>query len=271
MISTDSFSADSSAFKLKPIHPDWRIFFAGNDMGRIEPTIRRIAQYLHDKVGPNPCAYIEVEDSIRAAWNHEMQSRIESLYLGRYGLTMEDFLREGERTFGSQYQSMKYQVDEVRLGFELLVVGYDVLGFPTIMSVTDPGAISHHTTYRFWAIGSGAPAALTHFFSYGLSVFQKDCESVLYKCLAAKFASEVAPGVGEKTFVLIHRRDGTMITTPGGSAIRDIWEKYGVPSMPDECINAAAALLNSCRSSPVRDQEKAAPTPSDSQTSTGQP
>jgi 20S proteasome alpha/beta subunit len=252
MVSTDIFSADRSAFKLVPIHPDWRILYAG-DLARVMPFCRRATQYIGDRTSEKPCNFIEVEWALRSAWQDELREMIENKYLYRYQMTVGDFVRDGEKSFGSQYQSMKYQVDEVQLGFQMLISGYDILGNPHILSMCDPGTISHHTPYKFWAIGSGAQAALSHFFSYGGAAFGQNQESMLYRCIASKFASEVAPGVGKNTLVAIISREGILSSTSNVSpSIRAVWEKHGIPQMPPECLSATTSLLQDMNKTPVR-------------------
>jgi 20S proteasome alpha/beta subunit len=268
MVSTDEFSADRAAFKLVPIHPDWRVLYAGS-LARVMPFCRRATEYLTEKTSDKPCNFLDLEWALRSAWQDELREMIENKYLYRYHMTVEDFVRDGEKSFGSQYQSMKYQIDEVCLDFELLVSGYDILGNPHVLSIRDPGMISHHTAYKFWAIGSGSPAALSHFFSYGGAVFDQDHESMLYRCIASKFAAEVAPGVGKKTLIAIVNSDRTLSATSnrGDEIVRPLWEKYGVPTISEECLTAVKTFLAGLPKKNTRSEAR----PSDSQTSEGQP
>jgi 20S proteasome alpha/beta subunit len=264
MISTDSFSSDTAAFKLVSLHADWKALWAGNDLTRLNPFCRRVTQAFADKgIAESPCPFTAVESAIRDSWKAELKQRIEDKYLSRYQMTVEDFVRDGEKCFGSQYQAMKYQIDTTELGFELLIGGYDVLGTPHLMSVADPGEISHHTAYKFWAIGSGANAALSHYFSYEKPVFTDDHGKVFYRCIAAKFAAETAPGVGKATLFVVINGDGTVTTSPHHAEdLRSIWLVHGVPKEPQVCLTSAQAVLAKSRTTAKKGSK-----PSDSQTS----
>jgi hypothetical protein len=267
MISTEEFSGDRIAFKLVALHDDWKALYAGNDLARVTPMSRRICQYMEEAgKSEGPCSHVDIEEAIRRAWKEELRIRIEDRVLNRYLLTTRDFLQHGETYFGSQYQSMKYQIDEIRLGFELLVAGYDSYERPNILSIADPGGIVHHTPYRFWAIGSGANSAISHFFSYKGDFFPEEHNSVVYKCVAAKFAAESSPGVGKNTTVVILNNDGTLCTWAGTDKIRHVWEKYGKPKMTPECIEEVKSSLLTATVGPRRDP----PMPSTSDKSNGQ-
>jgi len=244
MVSTSWFSADKSAFKMIGIHDDWKVQYAGNDLGRILPFGRKATQYLEDAIGVEPCSFVAVENAIRRAWKEELKQKIEDSLLNRYQMTVEDFVNRGEAKFGSQYPSIKYQIDEIGLGFELLVSGYDAIGKPYIFSVSDPGLIDHHTQYYFWAIGSGATSAISHFFSYRARTFEADHEVVAYRCVAAKFAAESSPGVGKDTTIITLGKDGSISSMSENVAkLRELWEINGVPQFPQECFEATREII----------------------------
>src|ERR1035437_9903756 len=90
------------------------------------------------------------------------QAKAEFSHLSKYGLTMEEFVKEGKKFFGLPlFTDMKYQVDSVRLGSALMIYGYDDKAVPHIFTVDDDAGYENHDLYGFWTIGSGASVAIS--------------------------------------------------------------------------------------------------------------
>jgi hypothetical protein len=63
MVSTADFSADSMAMKFRNIHRNWQVMFAGNDVTRVQPLLRKAKARLK---GDAKLSLEEVEDAMHS-------------------------------------------------------------------------------------------------------------------------------------------------------------------------------------------------------------
>lgn len=239
MVSTDYFSADNMALKFRDLHSDWKVMFAGNDLTRVEPVLRRAKSKFR---GSSQRSLTEVEDAMRDSFQEELVRKQTDLVLARYGLTMQAFLDTGLTRFGeAAFTTLKYQLDQEVLGCEFLVYGFDEKTRPHIFTVEDPGAVCNHDLYGFWAIGSGGNRALSSLF------FQQYRQSLpewkaLYYIAEAKFMAE-GGAVGEETLVMIKRKDGSGVGSLSPELLKKLWEKKGRPKIPNNAEEVVAECL----------------------------
>ena len=111
----------------------------------------------------------------------------------------------------------------------------------------------------FWAIGSGAPAALSslsfHISRKQLTVYSSVSEAV-YFSLAAKFMAESANDVGKSTFVVILSNHDSepleYVSDQGIEKIRKLWERSGAPRVPRKDIeNTVSKLIYPSKASSI--------------------
>src|SRR5579863_1759155 len=69
MLSTYDFSADDMALKFRDVHKDWKVMFAGNDVGRVMHVIKQAADAL---LGQDRCSRTDVEAAMRTAFQHQL-------------------------------------------------------------------------------------------------------------------------------------------------------------------------------------------------------
>jgi len=93
------------------------------------------------------------------------------------------------------------------------------------MVVSDPGIVRDYDEPGYWAIGSGAYAALSTLAARKQSRLRFLPETI-YNVCEAKCAAETAVGVGRDTYVTIH--DGgrwTALQDNGLAELRQEWER----------------------------------------------
>jgi 20S proteasome alpha/beta subunit len=77
--------------------------------------------------------------------------------------------------------------------------------FPSILTVSNPGVCVDHSKLGFWCIGSGSTAAQMSLFNRDYS-WNLPVEHAAYYLLEAKIFAERATGVGEKTDLVLIRK-----------------------------------------------------------------
>jgi len=236
MVSTTYFSSDNMALKFHDLHADWKVIFAGNDVGRVLPLMEQAAIALSKK---DSCSLVEAEEAMRQAFQKQLIQKQTDLVLARYGLRMEDFLKDGLSYFGeSLFTSIKYQLDQIMLDCSFLVYGYDVNRHPHIFTVEDPGIVCNHDLYGFWAIGSGANRALSSLFFRNYNLVKKEWMAI-YLIAEAKFMAE-GGSVGEDTLMMVMHKDGSTLGSLSIAPLKELWVRAGQPKTPPEARDAVA-------------------------------
>ena len=106
--------------------------------------------------------------------------------------------------------SAQSKMERYDLGADLLVVGFDDAAH--IYTVENPGISKDHTGLGFWAIGSGAPAAIANLFARKCS-FYCHVEEVLYFVYESKIYAESAT-VGQETDLFVLCKNNFLIRIP---------------------------------------------------------
>jgi hypothetical protein len=125
---------------------------------------------------PNPCTFLPGGSSL-TAFHKGKDSIPETIYTAVYS-----------------------KIISYNLGADLLVVGFDDEAH--IFSISNPGIHAIHTPLNFWAVGTGAPAALSSLFIRNYSVLMS-IEQALFYVYEAKVQAERATNVGENTDICV--------------------------------------------------------------------
>ena len=121
--------------------------------------------------------------------------------------------------------------DEYDLELEVLVAGLDPVGQTKLFSVSPSGVVTL-AALPYHAIGAGAFIALGAL--YNLAHFPNiDLTETVYRACAAKFAAEMAPGVGESTYTLVISAlaDEWKLLLEVDE-LRELWRTKGQPPIP---------------------------------------
>lgn len=166
--SVEFSNEDIGVQKKTTITRHWVAMSAGSDVSPIPPIVRHVRQILADKTGSNG-KFIETKiplDLVTGAFERAYQEYLShlatSLVLGRWQLTMQEFLDTGRKRFGADdFDAMWAQIQEVRLRCQLLVAGFDDQDEPHIFLVKNPGVIESKDNIGYFAIGNGDFAAMS--------------------------------------------------------------------------------------------------------------
>ena len=191
-------SGESKAGKMNNFGRDWYVAFSAKNTPNAFEAImegRLIVAGLDDRV------WHDVMPAIERGYQKVRNSKTEALYLASLGETSEAFHASGkDRIPETVYAAVQHTMRNYDLEADLLVVGFDDTSH--IYTVRNPGISQDHTALGFWAIGSGAPAALASLFARKCS-FHCHVEEVLYLVYEAKIQAEKASNVGAETDLYI--------------------------------------------------------------------
>lgn len=253
MLSMEWVSGDSVAVKTSGITNNWDVLFSGRDIGLVTPIVQEAERLMLQQKPKDQSLRLAME-SFTKAFKDELKKKAEQEVLGRFGLDMEMFLKNGRRTFtASIFDGLCRDILGITIDCELMIYGFDSFGSPHIFTVSNPGIAECRDEVGFWAIGSGSHSAIAallsrpHMASASLALG-------IYRVCEAKFFAESAVGVGENTVLIVHEAEqqpdifSTMrkVAILGESdigAIRKGWEESGRPRIPEGISEKIEALL----------------------------
>lgn len=226
-------SSDESAVKTEMFHEDWASFVAG-DVTTLVPIIDEAKACFTGQ----PNTLKNARDSFKSAWKKHVVQIAEDRVLGRFGLSMEEYLKTGKLRFTEEvFNSLATEIRQVDLGADFLVYGFDGEKRPHVFHVARDGTDAVYDKPGFAAIGSGANAAHTVLWYLGQNIDRTEAETI-YNVCAAKYMAERASGVGRKTFLFVKTQGRGFFVTKTGmeERIREAWEKSGKLRVPDGVV-----------------------------------
>jgi hypothetical protein len=209
--------------------------YAGSDVSMVPLVIRRAQTIVGDDWKRTD---VEIRDILRRAYQQERAARATDEVLSVYGMDMQTFLAHGRGVFGDEFSALRQRIEQVDLGCEFMVAGRGANDLRSLFTVTNPGVIHDYTHIGFWAIGSGAWAALGALSLRKHNDRLRTAETMYHVC-EAKFAAEASYGVGRDTFAILY--DGTMrkyslLQELFIEQVRSQWEAIGKPQPSDEAV-----------------------------------
>jgi 20S proteasome alpha/beta subunit len=195
--------------KMRPIHKDWWMLFAGDDL----TPIFDIVDYAKARLDQNaPMSIVEVQEAVKAAFAQKRIENAEALYLSPIGWNIANFNREGS-TFLPDFTEIKTKIEDYTLPIELLVAGFDG-GKGHIFTLYGAGetrGIPHrYDIPGFASIGSGATASMYMMYYRDLDS-KTPAREAMYYALEGKYFAEQASGVGESTDLFIAQQGKELI------------------------------------------------------------
>ena len=237
------FSGEYISIKQRALWHSWDVMFAGNDVEHAEP-IMRVAKAnmiaLAKKKSPGDViAPEEATDIVDAAYSEHLQAQIENKILRKRQFTSESFKKLGKlKCTPEVYAKVWDQIGKEHFSLHFLVTGHTKNGEAQIWLVDGENAPVSYNTIGFWAIGKGAPAALSRIALY-LSKYKQftSLEEALYVAVTAKFAAECASDVGRSTAAVIFKHfweedDAIPLSDAAIDLLRFSWDRHGVPPVP---------------------------------------
>ena len=149
--------------KMRPLHKDWWVLFAGDDIPSVFDIIDYAKASLSEQgvAGADPASLAQIMNSVRKGFLKKRLEDAETLYLAPSGWDLERFNKEGHQLHPDAPQ-IRYNLDHYAMQIELLVAGFDK-GDAYIFDLAGygdkPGIPRRCDIPGFQAIGSGSVAA----------------------------------------------------------------------------------------------------------------
>jgi 20S proteasome alpha/beta subunit len=241
-------ATDEALTKNQRIGFKWGMLFAADDTTTYQPVLNDVRRGLGFE-GFNDRRELEfdlVQQTVVDAYQKEYDKRFFESNLAKFRYNdVADFRQNGLNELGKElFYKFTDELRRFKLGLELLVYGFGPDGVAHVFEVRDPGVARSYDRNLYAAIGSGADlayAALTR------KKLVPHLESVIYRVLDAKFASENARDVGRKTQLLTLDRDGRVgeMRSSDLDQVRAIWDeqlKNFEPQSAEEVIGKSPAV-----------------------------
>jgi hypothetical protein len=224
----DVGSADKVSVKMEPFHESWTALMSASDMSQCLPVIEIASENLKK----SPSTLRAVTQGFKKAYRQHLAELAASQVLSNFDMDMEEFKNKGAKKFTPDvFSTLSQEIRAVNLDCEFLIYGFDGKKRPHIFAVAPPGVVSIYDKPGFWAIGSGAWAALSMLFSLAQSV-DSPFEETVFNVLVSKFMAETPGKVGEHTFLFAKGDDNNRFFSYPiwwESTIRTWWNEHGKP------------------------------------------
>lgn len=203
MIGMGYVESELEITKMRPIHRDWWMLFAGDDITPVFDVVDYAKEGLNQT---DPMTIADVQEAVRVAFAKKRMADAEALYLGPIGWDIVRFNNEGSERL-PDFEQIKTKIEDYTLNIELLVAGFDG-GKGHIFTLYGYGETRGLTRREdipgFSSIGSGSTAAAFMMYYRNLSPKTGVREAVYYS-LEGKYFGEQASGVGGSTDLFVAR------------------------------------------------------------------
>jgi hypothetical protein len=243
MLSDEVSSADDAAYKISALFSGparWWCMYAGNptDFEELRNSLSKVER---------PKTLADAIAAVEVAYDDLTKHYVERYILAPFGLTQDEFVRDGSAIFGDAYfreLAERCAILKPATETSLLVFGFDAKGIPHLFEAQRTVKSEVYDTLGFHAIGTGAWSAQGSLFAGGLSTAVTENEAI-YRVCEAKFVSEVARSVGTKTTVL-HRycSDGSelVLYIDDRSSVKAAWKRRLTQKPPARALNEIERL-----------------------------
>jgi len=193
MLGAGFAEAELRMSKIRPLHPDWYVMIAGNNVGPAFDIIDKSAILLRGR----PHTVDEVEETLAAHYRARRMDEANALANPSH-----------------------------ELGVQLLTAGFDASGVGHIFTVSNPGLYQRFDIPGFHAIGSGSFGAYYMLLWREVDIYLK-ASHALYYAFEAKIFGESAPGVGYETdmYVIKHGKRPMKVGRSTEDKMESIWRQ----------------------------------------------
>jgi hypothetical protein len=172
----------------------------GTFAGSVTPFEAVMNRFLK-RIEHEPNSFTVITDAFEEAYQAERNLQLSRQVTGRYGLTLNDFLKNGKRKLSDRlYSKLTSEIKRFDLGADLMVGGMDEKKIHHLLAVYNPGHVEHFTGHGYGAIGIGAEHALNVFRLRAYNWGQFSAIQGMRAVLEAKFFGE-GPYVGQETIL----------------------------------------------------------------------
>lgn len=203
MIGMGYVESELEITKMRQIHPDWWMLFAGDDL---TPVFDIVDYARADLPQQQPASLKQVKSAVTKAFAKKRREDAEALYLSPIDWTLSEFKKDGKDQLPN-FLELQAKIESFILPVQLLVAGFDD-GKGNVFSLwgygEKRGVPSRYDIPGFDSVGTGATAAIFMMYYRDLCPNTSVREAVYY-ALEAKYFGEQASGVGTSTDLFIAR------------------------------------------------------------------
>jgi 20S proteasome alpha/beta subunit len=182
---------------------------AGNALSAYEIIERAKALIASQQINKTE----QIVETIRQTYQDYRRQRVIERTLEPRGLSLDKYYAMQQKLVLGVVQDVEAQLSGYNLQVEMIVVGCRDGDECHIFTITHPGVTLLHDALGHVSIGSGAPHVMYYFIGsdYKKSLSVETVEKIVRD---AKKKSEVAPGVGRQTELLIIPETGNLTPPP---------------------------------------------------------
>src|ERR1035438_4434900 len=159
-VTFSDFSADNAVTKNSRLAKDWWVQYAG-DAAEKAPLVLQAAHRAISSNAPERWSTKLMVESLQHPWLECRNREIELSILRKHGFSFRSFMEYGkEKCSESVYDQLHDRIDRFKFSLEFQIAGFDQDGVAHLYHLDSQGALSSYDDLGFWAIGSGAHAAL---------------------------------------------------------------------------------------------------------------
>ena len=219
MIGMGYVESELEITKMRSIHKDWWILFAGNNITPVFDIVDYAKAGLNQK---EPASISDVQDAVKTAFARKRMENAEVLYLAPINWDITRFNNEGN-TLLPNFSELQAKITDYTMEIELLVAGFDG-GKGYIFSLygygENRGVPQRSDIPGFDSIGSGSTASRYMMYYRDLGAKTSVREAVYY-ALEGKYFGEQASGVGASTDLFIARPGKELIQISDDDTIEE--------------------------------------------------
>jgi len=206
----------------------WHTMFAASPVANVLPVVRQARRDLKHYRPPHRREL--VERACVTAYQAQREQLVNDTILSKYGLDLATYRREGINLGVQECARLNVAIENLVVGLQLIVFGYDDLNQAHIFIVSDPGKSMCCDQDGIAVIGSGGGHARASLLSNELPVISQ--AEMLCRVCEAKFEAEQNRYVGRDSAAGVIKRPTNRV-----SAISEAF--ISIPAM--EAIRAAHA------------------------------
>lgn len=219
MIGMGYVESELEITKMRQIHPEWWMLFAGDDIASIFDIVDYAKAELDQR---KPASIAQIQNAVKGAFVRKRKEDAEALYLTPIGWNIIDFNRDGHHQLPN-FSEIQSRIDSYTLSIELLVAGFDggkghvftLYGYGEKRGIPNRADIP-----GFDSVGSGSTAAMYMMFYRDLGPKTSVREAVYY-ALEGKYFGEQASGVGASTDLFVARPGKELIQVNDENTIEE--------------------------------------------------
>lgn len=206
MIGTQMIESEPEITKVIPIHPNWRIMFAGDDICQVFPIADAARLTLSGR--KRAPTLKQVCNAVYECYSEERSRQSEAIHLAPLGWNRNTFNSAKSAILPEALrEELLTKIADHRVGITLLVAGFGSTGNAHIFSVDDNedrGKPRIQDLPGYHAIGSGGEAAM-YMMAYREMSAAVPLRLALYYAVEGKYFGEKSGGVGTKTDAWVMR------------------------------------------------------------------